>query len=296
MNSWNWISALTVGGLTLGMCVAAACGGDDSETSSSGAGGSSSNVSSSHASVGPTTSSTATTGATGGSGGAGGVCDTGLSFDGDQPNPVFDGCLTANCCTSLEPCAGDADCSNCLADSTATGCDTNTLYKAFQTCQTDSCPPLACGTMLGYGSPAINACVTTNCCATFNPCEADMACNACLQDPMGAGCDMLKLFTDYQTCKDTSCPTDICGTQIGFYNTYDNMSQDAVIDTNVCATTNCCTDLKTCSDPTMDGYLDMNDPEVDACVKCLQEDPSCAAGAVKDAATAFNACMKAKCP
>lgn len=296
MKAWNYVSLLVFGGVASAM-LAAACGGDDSETTGGAGGSGVTSSSSASASHSASASSSSSTGGTGGEPAGTGVCMSDVTFDPNDPmNPVFDGCLTASCCDSFTPCHADADCDACLQDSMGTGCDTNTMYQAFKTCSDTNCPSSVCMTTLGYHSPSLNACVETNCCATFNPCEADTACNACLQDSTTPGCDMLKLYTDYTTCQDTNCPGDICGTNIGFVHTYDNMATDPVYETNTCAATNCCMDLTACADPSKNGIMDMADPEVDACLLCLQEDPACMAGPVKTSATAFNDCLKAKCP
>jgi hypothetical protein len=74
------------------------------------------------------------------------------------------------------------------------------------------------------------------------------------------------------------------------------MSQDTNFDTNLCGGENCCKDMTACADPTGDGYLEMDDPESEACLLCLQDDPACVGGAVEAAGTAFLACMEAECP
>jgi hypothetical protein len=220
-----------------------------------------------------------------------GICQSELFID----DAVYDGCLSANCCASFDPCAADADCLDCLEDPEGAGCDTNALHMAFQECFDTSCPTAICGSELATPSPNLNACIQENCCDSFNPCEADMASNACLMDPELPGCDVDALFATYTTCRDMSCPGDICGSQIGFVTTYPNESQDANFDTNACGTENCCKDMTACADPDGDGYLEENDPDVDACLLCLQEDPNCVGGAIETAATAFTACMTAEC-
>lgn len=300
MKAWNCMSVLAAGGLILGGLLAGACAGDDATTTGAGGGGGSDSTSSTMTTTttGMTTSSTMTgAGPTTTTGGGGappgmGICESELTIDG----AVYDGCLSANCCDSFDPCLADADCATCLESGPmGAGCDTNALYQAFQGCFDTSCTGAICDTELATGSPNLNACIDANCCTTFNACEVDAACAACLGDPMGAGCDMLPLFTDYTTCRDMSCPADICGTQIVFGITYGNGSQDIAYDSNLCAATNCCADLTACADPAGDGFLEMDDPEVAACVLCLQGDAACAAGPVKTSADAFNACFMTSC-
>jgi len=221
-----------------------------------------------------------------------GVCETDLEFDGD----VIDGCLSTNCCASFDPCLADADCTDCLESGpTGAGCDTNALYQPFQTCFATSCPGLICDSTLGTPSPLLNACIQDNCCATFSPCAADTTCTDCLSDDTIVGCDTNALYTPYLTCRDGSCPQDICGTGIIFGITYPNGSQDTAYDSNLCAQDNCCAQLTACADPEGDGFLPMNDPGTTACLLCLQNDPACSS-AIEPDATAFSACIEAECP
>lgn len=288
MKAWKYLGLLALTGAIMGACSTETTDNDDGGTTA-GTGGSGGATATS---VTSSTTSTVTTGV-GGSGGASGICMSSVEFDGD----VFDGCLNANCCAQFDPCLADTDCATCLQNGAgAPGCDTNTLYQSFIGCFDDNCAASVCDTTLAYQSPNFNTCINDNCCSTFTPCEADMACAACLGDPEGVGCDTNTLFQAYTTCRDASCPADICGTNIIFVTTYYNMSQDVNYDSVLCAQDNCCQDLTECADPSMNGYLEMNDPEVDACLLCLQGDPQCMAGAVSDAADAFNACFSQNCP
>lgn len=290
MKAWYLLGLFACGGL-----VFVACGDSGDDTTGAGGAGGTGNVTSGP-STGPGMTTTTTTTSSTGGGGPTGICDGMPPLNIDQG--VYDGCLSANCCESFDPCAADMDCLACLQNPMGAGCDTNTLYQAFQTCFDTNCPTAICGTMLAYQSPNLNACVNNNCCATFNPCELDPACNACLQDPMGTGCDMLQLFLDFQTCRDTSCPSDMCGSGIVYVITYDqfNMAQDVNYEQTLCAHTNCCTPLVDCADPAMDGFLDMNDPEVADCIECLNMDANCSGGAVQMAAQEFNQCVMMNCP
>jgi hypothetical protein len=292
MKAWYLLAMVACGGF-----VAVACGDSKDESTGSGGTGGSGSVTTGPGPGSGTTTTTTTSSGTGG-GGPSGICGGMPPLNIDQG--VYDGCLSANCCDSFDPCAADMDCLACLQNPMGAGCDTNTLYQAFQTCFDTSCPTAICDTMLAYQSPNTNACINNNCCATFNPCEADMACNQCLQsmDPEGMGCLMNQLYVDYTTCKDASCPSDICGTGILFVITYTefNMAQDEDYVQTTCAQDNCCTELTECADPSMDGHADMNDAEVNACLACLNMEASCMAGAVQDAANAFGMCMTMNCP
>jgi hypothetical protein len=298
MKAWNYIGLVALTGAMIGAC------GDDETTNvdPSGTGGSGGTTTTSVT----VTSSSSTTVSTSTGMPMDGVCMSAVTFDGD----VFDGCLDANCCTDINPCIADMDCSTCLdAGPGGPGCDTNALYQTFLTCFDDSCASQICGTDLAFGSPNLNTCLNGACCTTFNVCELDTACNACLQDPMGTGCDALQIFLDFQVCRDTECPSDICGMNIIFATTYFNDSRDTNYDSVKCAQDNCCgdpnetneanwtdPDLRKCADPSNDGVLDMNDAEQTACLLCLQQDPQCVAGAVKDSADAFNTCFSTNCP
>lgn len=175
------------------------------------------------------------------------------------------------------------------------GCDDNTTFQAFQTCRDTSCPGVICESELGTPSPLLNACIQESCCATFSPCEADTTCMACLGDDTIVGCDTNALYTPYLTCRDGSCPGDICGTGIAFGFNYPNMSFDTDPATNLCAQDNCCKELTACADPEGDGFLPMNDPGTAACLLCLQGEPSCDDAIAPDA-DAFTACNTAACP
>jgi hypothetical protein len=297
---------LAIAPVTLAL-VMAACGddrrrkshGDDDGGGGEGPGPGSGPGSGPGGSTGPTSgtggnpSTSSSTSGTGGSGLNGsGICGSDLSIDG----AVYDGCLDEACCGSFVPCVEDAGCSPCLSDPMAPGCANDPLFQAFQACFDGSCAAAVCTSMLAYPSPHLNSCINTHCCPQFNACEPNATCNTCLMDPMAPGCAQSVLFTNYNTCKDANCPSDICGTGILFVVTYANQSQDQDIAGTLCAQQNCCADLTDCADPSMDGHLDMNDPEVDACVACLGGDPSCVGGSVLAAANAFNACFAAACP
>jgi hypothetical protein len=285
MNSWNWVGLLASGAI-----VAMAACSDDPATGDDGEGGSGGSTPTTVSTTGGNMVTTSTTGG-GGMMPGNGICGSPLSIDG----AVIDGCLTANCCASFDPCLADAACQACLQSGPmGPGCDTNTLYQAFTTCQDGSCPVTLCDSDLGYGSPNLNLCLNESCCTEFSACEADMMCNTCLtsMDPEAMGCDQIALWTTYDTCRNTNCPDDICGSGILYVTTYEsNMSQDVAYDTNLCAGTNCCTEITDCADPSMDGVMEMNDPEVDECLGCLTNMANCPGGAVEAAADAFEACV-----
>ncbi|MEJ7731402.1 MAG: hypothetical protein WKG00_19570 [Polyangiaceae bacterium] len=297
------LALVTVGaGLALGALVTA-CGSDETADGSGGSGGAGAAGSNSSSGPGPASASStaASTGTTGGSGGgpvAEGVCGSELVYQ----SQVVNGCVTANCCTTFDPCVADADCSACLEsqDPEADGCMENALFAAFDTCRDDSCPLTICGGELSNtnqdGDPLLNfhACLGAACCDTFTPCEADTECNACLIDPTLALCAENPLFTAFTTCRDASCPFDICESQIGFVTTYPDFedAQDPNPALNKCLSDACCDEITACADPTGDGYVEMNDPEAAACLACLQEVASCAAP-LKTTAQAFLDCVAA---
>ena len=92
-----------------GLGTGAAAGSGSSGGGASGSGGSGASTSSS--SVGPASassssvSSTASTGGGGGTGPGEAVCGSDLSYGDD----VVDGCVSANCCDTFNPCVDDAD-------------------------------------------------------------------------------------------------------------------------------------------------------------------------------------------
>ena len=300
MKAWNYSSVLMISGLSLGL-FAVGCGDDTTGAGGNGGGAavSGSNASSSKSS---STHAAATTGA-GGQGGApndGSICNSGLAIQGSDQAPNFNGCLTANCCATFNPCFADATCNACLqsADPTADGCDTNALFMAESACQDNFCATSICGGMIS-GLPGFNSCMTkSTCCTSWTACENDAGCNPCLLDATNAGCDTNTLFAPVVTCENANCPTDICETGIGFFITYPNDpstdsddGQDVNVDGNKCACTNCSDSIIACADPSGNGSTDPNDPEIQACVACLNADASCGAGAVKDAADAFQTCI-----
>lgn len=291
MNVWKTTSLLVVCGASLGV-LTGGCGDDSASTSNGGSGATGATVSGS--TTGKTSSVTHASVTDTGTGGAmgEGICGSDLLTQSQAQNA----CLTDACCASYNPCYADADCNACLQDPTGTGCDTNALFATYSTCEDSNCPTGLCTGMLSTPSPELNLCVNTNCCASETPCEADSACNACLLDPTPAACETNTLYQAYKTCEDANCPTGICTAPIQFANQFDDQTFNIDIAKNKCAGDNCCTEITGCADPTGDGYLDMSDPEVSACILCLNDDPSCAAGAVKTAADAFNACLMTNCP
>ncbi|MBU1241256.1 hypothetical protein KKF84_21690 [Myxococcota bacterium] len=112
---------------------------------------------------------------------ANGMCGSTLSY----PNPEANECLSANCCASFNPCWEDADCAQCIMDPSTVGCDTNTLYDIYSTCQDTNCPFQFCGSDLGFAQIDCNVCVNTNCCSEVEACagangETSYECSVCL--------------------------------------------------------------------------------------------------------------------
>jgi hypothetical protein len=256
-----------------------------------GSGGSGAGSSSTTASGG--SPSTTSTGVGGGGLNGSGICGSELAID----NAVFDGCLSENCCDSFVPCVVDAACTACLQDPTGPSCGNDQLFQAFEGCRESTCPSAVCGTDLGYGSPNLNACLDPVCCTSFNTCNANGTCNACLtsMDPEAMGCNNVPQWIAYDNCRNQNCPDDICGAQIVYLITYGNGSQDLNYDAHICTGQSCCSQMHACADPSMDGYIEMTDPEVDDCVACLSQDPSCPGGAVQTAANAFSSCAASNC-
>ena len=132
----------------------------------------------------------------------------------------------------------------------------------------------------------MNQCVNDNCCGSFTPCLDDEACNACLLDPTGAGCDTNALFTTYDTCENTNCPATICTTDIGNYNEFG----DPMLECNGCLGDSCCTSMETC-------VGDGSEAAINLCIACLT-DPSaasCTNDTISAAAEEFNTCQDTTC-
>ena len=141
-----------------------------------------------------------------------------------------------------------------------------------------------CGTDLSYQNAAKDTCLTTNCCPTFDPCNADATCQTCLTGS-GAGCDTNALFQAYTTCLDGSCPTDMCGTGIGFS---DQNTGDPIFACNSCGAAHCCTDLTAC-------VGDGSQAALDLCIACLNGDASCTDSVIQGHAQSFNTCISSSC-
>lgn len=214
-----------------------------------------------------------------------GICGTELSYPDSES---LTQCVTDSCCDSYLPCYGDADCNACIRAPDGAGCDGNDLFGDYLDCKNESCPSLLCGSTLGYPSWVLNLCLNDACCASYTPCFADDDCRACLQDPLGTGCDTNSLFTSFVTCREASCPTLVCTTTVGFMAPG---GEDPAFECNACAGEHCCEDLDAC-----DGTG--TSAETNLCVACLN-DPDAAAcndTTVHDAAVAFNACIATDCP
>jgi len=138
------------------------------------------------------------------------ICDSMLLL-ADQDCAM---CLGTSCCNDIKGCVADMGCADCLTTAPpdagmpcgTAGSASDTLWQTEQTCETTSCAPVCtfdiCGSGLGYNSSGCNYCLTQDCCASFDPCVADTTCNACLQNPTGAGCSTNALFTAFVSCRD----------------------------------------------------------------------------------------------
>ncbi len=307
MKAWKWIAMSFAGAALIS---ASACGGDGGETETN-----ETNTTTTSTTTVTTSTMTSTTTEETTMPPSGGICDSGLFAGGGE---LFDGCLSSACCDSFNPCLGDNACAACLQDPNAAGCEANATYQAFVTCSDTNCAGSVCGTDLGYQSPQLNNCINASVCTEFNACEADAACNACLLDPMGAGCDANALFTTFEDARAVECPSAIGidaeghTSGIQYRITYEsNMAQDVAYDTNKCANDNCTGtaadyyvqgSFHACADPsgqatnTPDYEEDpANDTESADCLACLQMASGCPGGGVEAAATAFMSCMTANC-
>lgn len=307
MKAWKWIAMSFAGAALIS---ASACGGDDpvetDETNTT-------TTSTTTVTTSTTTTSTTTTTMP-----TGGICDSGLFIQGET-GPLFDGCLSASCCDTFNPCVGDNDCAACLQDPMGAGCSANATFQAYVTCSDTNCPGSICGTTLGYGSPQLNRCLNSAVCAEFNACEGLPECNACLLDPMGSGCDVQVEFQTYQDARAVECPSaiglDADGHTSGirYVLTYEsNMEQDTAYDTNKCANDLCSGSgnpinyyatgsIHACADPSgelnnLPDYEEdpANDTESADCLLCLQMASGCPS-AIQPKATEFQACMTNMC-
>jgi MYXO-CTERM domain-containing protein len=107
------------------------------------------------------------------------ACDApacGLEF----ADAACNACNEMNCCAETTACANDAACRTCGTSSTpAASCDTNTLLRAFRTCNLERCGQ-ACGAACGFNNPgACGQCLNGSCCAQARTCALDSACNSC---------------------------------------------------------------------------------------------------------------------
>lgn len=277
--------------LATGAVLAAACSDDEGTETDPGTGGTSSTTSTSGSNS--TTDYTSSSSSTSTSADCGG-----LQYSDDVD---CQGCLEASCCAELVACDAGTDCGSlwdCLLACDDDPCMEQCFvdYDAGLTplqdligCKDDSCldscvPPGAlCGTELSYPSAVMTQCVTDHCCATYDPCYADPACNACLQDPDGQGCDANQLLADYLACKEAQCPTAMCDTDVGYWS-----GDDPMIACNICGDTHCCAHLTVCVGDGSPGATAQ-------CIDCINGEPSCTDQTTLDAATAFTACLQSDC-
>jgi hypothetical protein len=141
-----------------------------------------------------------------------------------------------------------------------------------------------CGTELTYDDLAVDACVTEHCCSSFTPCDSDADCHGCLLGS-GSSCDSNALYQAYKTCLTDSCPTDICGTGIGFS---DQDTGEPVFACNACGASQCCSDLSSC-------VGDGSASALDLCIACLNAEAGCTDSAIQGYAQGFNTCISSSC-
>lgn len=146
-----------------------------------------------------------------------------------------------------------------------------------------------CNSRLTTTSAVYDQCLSSGCCAAFDACVADMACQACLTDGAGPGCSTNGLYGAFGACSDEHCPTEICGTPIGFTH---SVTHDPIFGCNACADQHCCVPLTTC---TQSG----TPADVDTCLACMNNANGAvclaAPSVVRSAALAFDQCLVSQC-
>ena len=151
------------------------------------------------------------------------ICDSGLGLG----NETCATCVGDSCCTEVKACAADTACYACLTGG-GTGCDTNTLATAVDTCWETNCTA-ACTTTgectLSFGTnTACTDCMNANCetqciAASDDPNTGDyLACvNACTDQACTDTCDgqfqaTAALFATLETCLTAQCETQCAAT------------------------------------------------------------------------------------
>jgi MYXO-CTERM domain-containing protein len=143
------------------------------------------------------------------------ACDVpacGLEF----ADAACNSCNETNCCNETAACANDVDCRTCgTAQTQPASCNTNTLYRAFRTCNLERCGQ-ACGAACGFNNPgACGECLNGSCCAQARTCALDSACNTCAA---GTGtpqsCAQIPAYVALFNCLG-ACAGDPCGIGAG---------------------------------------------------------------------------------
>ncbi|MFP6684944.1 MAG: hypothetical protein VB934_09530 [Polyangiaceae bacterium] len=192
-----------------------ACSAEESDATA-GSGGSGGAASSTTATATSTTTSSATSSvsSTGSGGASGGICgNPDYSYD----DLDYDACVSATCCDSFNACVADVDCDTCIGEPDAVGCDANSLFTAYDTCISSSCPEGVCDTEITEATYECNGCVSENCCGDAQVCVGDGSevavdlCLECMNDPDGAACSDSAIQTAakaYNACAEANCQSE----------------------------------------------------------------------------------------
>lgn len=205
-----------------------------------------------------------------------GVCDSGLSFGGEDPNEGYNLCAGAACCTEFNICTSGGTnvnaCIDCFADEGGGLCD------AAIECAAAACAgggSVICDTAITYGDVELDQCLGESCCEPFQVCVAggsDEEIEDCL-DCLGSA-EPDQLCADAVLCIEEECPPQspagICESGV----TSTDESDDE------CLGEACCTEFDEC---TTDGTA------VQDCLDCLDA----GGGSLCDDAIA---CANAECP
>jgi len=149
------------------------------------------------------------------------ICNSELTMESEAAIE----CINTNCCDSFDPCAEDIDCNACLQDPELTGCDTNTLYAAYNTCMDTNCPWDYCDSGIGLYAGGVDPiyechlCINAStCCPDIIACVGDQSqtatqmCIDCLNQDSGCTDTTIQGHADaFQACKNNECANECSG-------------------------------------------------------------------------------------
>jgi hypothetical protein len=200
-----------------------------------------------------------------GSGSGTGICGT----DASTGDTTLDTCLNTSCCSSFTACYADSTCLACLAAPSGTGCSSNSLFVAFDTCWGNNCDTSG-GTGTGTGTGTAGTCcanqscfgdtcddyIDSACCDTLDACLNDTSCYDCLTSTTATGCDSNATFTAFANCVCGGSGASSCSAECG--------GSSGGGGTGTAGT--CCAN-QSCFGDTCDDYIDSNCCDsLDACL------------------------------